>query len=302
VSDLINKHFHSWVVREAIGAGGLAEVFRVEHADDPRSRAALKVLRAERAAEPRHAQALAREQGVLESLDHPGIPKARRLGEVAGRPALLMDYVAGPTLAQAEAARAGFDRAKALLELAGIVAYLHGAGIVHNDLKPENAILADGGRVALVDFGSARQPRGTSLFRRFFGRQKTFTGTAAYVAPELIAGHQPTYASDVYSLGVCAFVALSGALPFAASSRSSRLRAHSRETAPSIRERLPRLTPRMAKAIDACLDKRPTARPDIDSLVAALAGLEEVVPVATPRTRRFTMRTSKRVRSQSRGG
>jgi serine/threonine protein kinase len=298
VSTLINRNFQSWIVREAIGAGGAAEVFRVEHADDPRSVAALKVLRAERAQERAQVQALTREHELLAELDHPGIPKARRLGEIDGRPALLMDFVPGRTVAQLETSGEGYGRASVLRSLAGIVAYLHRLEIVHNDLKPENLILASTGALALVDFGSARTPHRTSLFRRFFGRPKGLFGTVAYVAPELIAGHQPTFASDLYALGICSFMILSSALPFAASSRSSRLRAHANETPPSIRERLPQLPPRMAKTIDACLDKRPTARPDADAFVAALDGLERFLPPDTPRSRRFTMRTSRRTRTQ----
>jgi serine/threonine-protein kinase len=300
VTSLINEHFHNWVIRELIGAGGVAEVFRAEHADDPRSLAALKAMRPERAADKQHACDLEREHAMLTGLDHPGIPKPKRLGEIRGRPALLMDFVPGRTVAQLDAAKVGYDRARALVGLVGIVAYLHQRGIVHNDLKLENVILGEGGAVSLVDFGSARPAGGTSFFRRFFRKPTTVFGTVAYVAPELIAGHRPTVASDAYSLGICAFRLLGGAMPFDASSRSSRLRAHAQDAPPSIRERVAQLPPAMAKAIDACLDKRPMARPDLPALAAALEGIEALLPPDAPHSRRFTMRTSKRMKPSSR--
>lgn len=293
MASLQNERFHGWIVREAIGAGGLAEVFRVEHSDDPRSHAALKVLRPERVGDSRHGDAIEREHEIMAALSHPAIPRARRLGEIQGRPALLMDLVPGRSLVVA-AGEPGFAAARIYLELLAIVAHLHEAGLAHNDLKPENVIVRPDGRIALVDFGSARHPARTSLFRRFFGKPATVFGSATYVAPELVAGHQPSYASDVYSLGVCAFVLLTGEPPFTVS-RSQRLRAAATQAAPSIRERLPQLPPRLAQPIDACLAKTPMQRPrDARVLLAALTGLDAALPPLPLGTALLTKRLTRR--------
>jgi serine/threonine-protein kinase len=296
MAELTNQHFHGWVVREMVGSGGAAEVYRADHVDDARARAALKVLRPERQQDKRQVQALTAEFALLERLKHAGLPHGRRLGEIAGRAALLMDFVPGTTLAKLQSSSAWFDPARTFISLLDIAAYLHRSGVVHNDLKLENCLIDDDGRLWLVDFGSAREPARTSIFRRFFGKAPTAVfGTAAYIAPEVLAGHHPSYASDVYALGVCAFAILAGELPFGAASRTQRLHAHQVEAPPSIRDRLPQLPPRMIKAIDACLAKSPMSRPgDANDLLTALTGLQQALPPPSKITGRITKRQGRR--------
>ncbi len=301
VSGLINQHFGSHVVRELVGAGGAAEVYRVEHVDDSRSQAALKVLLPERQLEKRQVQALAKEFEVLSALSHPGIPKARRFGEVSGRSALLMDFIPGRTLASVLAEAPSRVGARALIGLVGIAAHLHEHGIVHNDLKPENVIVGPDGKISLVDFGNAREPVKTSIFIRFFSKPKSLFGTAAYLAPELITGHHPSFASDVYALGVCAFVVLTGSLPFEGH-RTERLAAHAQRKPPALRERMPQAPVALAQIIDACLAKSPMSRPtDARALIGVMAHVEEFITPRTRRTRRHTAGSSQVARETRRG-
>jgi eukaryotic-like serine/threonine-protein kinase len=288
---LINRTFGSFVIREMIGAGGVAEVYRVTHVDDPRSVAALKVMREERQNDKRHAQDFDREFEMLSQLKHPGIPVARRNGEVDGRRCMLMDYVPGMTLAAEAASRQGVPAPSLFPQLVGIVSYLHGRGIVHNDLKLENVIHdVDSGRLVLVDFGNAREPVKTSLFRKFLGKPKVVFGSATYIAPELTAGHNPTFASDVYALGICAFQMFAGSLPFSARA-TQRIRKQA-AAVKAIRDHLPELSPTAAKAIDACLHPQPMSRPETATeLLAAIAGMESMeAPPRTARVRRSSRR------------
>ncbi|MBA2480092.1 MAG: serine/threonine protein kinase [Planctomycetes bacterium] len=280
---LVNRTFANHVIRDLIGAGGIAEVFRAVHVDDQRSVAALKIMRPERGAEPRHVRDFEHEFALLKQLQHPGIPSAKRAGELDGRPCMLIGFFPGRTLA-AEVAGGSVDRSpRTFVQVVDVVAHLHGLGIVHNDLKLENILHdADTGRLGVVDFGNAREPIKTSLFRRFLPKPKTVFGSVTYIAPELTAGHQPTFASDVYALGICAFQLFAGSLPFAARA-TQRVR---KSAAPirAIREHLPQLSAGAAKAIDACLDPRPMARPrDAGELRSAIAEMESMGAAAMTR-------------------
>jgi serine/threonine-protein kinase len=258
---LINANVGPFVVRELIGAGGVAEVYRAEHMDDHKS-LALKVLRPERLGEKDKVKAFQDEFRWLSQLRHPGIPVARRTSEIQGRPCFLMDLVPGDAMAALQTKGRQIPGVAALGGLAAIVAYLHERRLIHNDIKLENAMLRPDGGVALVDFGSVKEVQADNVITRFFTRTpKTIFGTATYLAPELIAGKRPTLSTDVYALGVCAFMLLTGKPPFDEARVSGRLRANASQQPPSIRERLPQLTPALGQAIDSCLAKTAEERP-----------------------------------------
>lgn len=257
---LINLSVGPYVVRELISAGGVAEVFRVQHRSDGTA-CALKVMRPERQAQKHHAKAFIEEYNLLSRLDHPGIPKARRQEEINGRACILMDFVPGQTLYALQTAKARFDAVTAFVRLVGIVAYLHQQGVVHNDLKLENAIRRPDGDIALVDFGNARIGAKKGLFARLLGKREPTFGTPTYVAPELIAGEgEPSFRSDCYSLAVCCFILLSGDPPFNFDRKSARLRAAMNQAPPTLRGRVPSVSPSFSRLIDTCLAKDPTLR------------------------------------------
>lgn len=278
---LLGYTIGSFALRELIGFGGVAEVYRAVHTESGKEHA-IKVLRSERLGDRDKVKAFGDEYRWLTRLNHPGIPAARRTAEIAGRPCFIMDLVPGENLAALLAKGKPLRGVPSLLALTGIVAYLHERRLVHNDLKLENTILRPDGGLSLVDFGSVREQAADNVITRFFTRRPTqIFGTATYLSPELIAGKRPTTASDVYALGVCAFLLLSGKPPFAAERASGRLRANASEEPPSIRERLPQLPPTVVTAIDACLAKRPEDRPsDGRALLMGLQGL--IRPVAAP--------------------
>ena len=260
LGDLINKRLGSWQLIELLGAGGAAEVYRARHTGDG-SACAVKVLRAEHAADKVQKQALTREHGLLAKLEHPSIPRARRLEQLDGRLAMTMDLVEGRPLHLLAQEGRRYDRIGVLLALCGIVAYLHDQGLVHNDLKPENLILAPDGKLRLLDFGNA-QGAAIGLLARLLARSKLTVGTTSYLAPELITGGRPSPASDCYAIGICAHHLLAGSVPFARGVRQTlRLHRTVTEDIPPIAKRVPALPPRLAKVIDGCLVKDPSLRP-----------------------------------------
>jgi serine/threonine protein kinase len=181
-----------------IGEGSHAAIYKVRHDDG--TRAALKVLHT---TDPIARERLAREGKALAGLKHPNVVQLYGSLEVDGRPALLMELVAGPTLADwldAGGAK-GVDEALDLFRgIARGVQAVHSVGLVHRDLNPGNIILAisTSKRVIpkLVDFGLVRLPHAPGLSR------PGPMGTPAYIAPEQIAdGRNASARSDLFALG-----------------------------------------------------------------------------------------------------
>jgi serine/threonine protein kinase len=268
---LIGSSLSPYIIRELIGIGGVAEVYRAQHLDLSRE-CAIKVMRAERAEEKEKVKAFNLEYEVLHRLSHPGIPAAQRQGEIDGRPCFQMDLIAGETLSSLVTQGATIPGPSVLQEITGIVAYLHEKKIVHNDLKLENMILRPDGGVTLIDFGNVREIK-DGVITRFFTKNKVdqIFGTVTYLAPELLNGKKPTPQSDIYALGICAFLLLTGQPPFTVTRPSGRFRVHHEGKMPSIRERLPQLPSVISAGIDACLSKVPEQRPaDAGTLLGIL--------------------------------
>jgi len=261
-SALTNATVGPYILRELISAGGVAEVFKAQHRDGA-GEYAVKVMRPERRGEKHHLKAFKAEYDLLTRLDHPGIPKGRRYDTVRERPCMVMSFVPGRPLHHLLDEHVLLASQDIFLKLVEIVAYLHGEGIVHNDIKLENVLLRPDGRVALVDFGNARLAQKRGLISRLFkGRDPVF-GTPTYLAPELVAGEgEPTFHSDLYSLGVCCFLLFTGEPPFVNDRKSARLRAAVNQAPPSLASRRTGLSSNFVKLIDACLAKDPAHRPE----------------------------------------
>ena len=262
VDSLINASFGPYILREHLGQGGVASVYRAEHRDD-RSGLAVKVLHQHLGEHKDQVKALRREFDLLSTLAHSGLPAARRFGAVNGRPAFAMELISGSAVHLLLAERRRFDVMGTLLAVVSIVAHLHKNGIIHNDIKLENLILTPQGRVVLIDFGNARKRK-----RRLLGRLlppvrggKAVFGTASYLAPELILGSEPSPASDCYALGVCAHWLLAGSPPFSATRRTKMLNHAVRQDAESLLVRLPGLPAPLSTTLDPCLAKNPDDRP-----------------------------------------
>jgi eukaryotic-like serine/threonine-protein kinase len=186
-----------------LGHGGMSDVYRAvdERTGQP---VALKVVRA---ADPDLAGRLAREVRVQRQMEHPGLIRLRDTGVFNGQAYLTMDLIEGTTLAVAlRGTPLGPRRTAALgAQLADALAYVHGLGIVHRDVKPSNIMLADDGRALLADFGIARLVDSTVVTL-----DGTTLGTAAYMAPEQLEDHQVGPSADIWSLGMVLLECLTG--------------------------------------------------------------------------------------------
>ena len=216
-----------WQVQRFLGAGGMGQVYRAERngAAAPQV-AALKFLAAGLAGEPDIRARFSREVKLLEGLEHPAIVRVTASGEEDGVPWFAMTFIDGPSLRarlnrgplELPEVRAVFGRVLAALD------HAHARGVVHRDLKPANVLLAAEGAV-VADFGIARMADALAAGRTQLTETAAVLGTVAYMSPEQRAGGALDHRSDLFSLGVMLYEALTGTLPQGAFSPPSALRA-----------------------------------------------------------------------------
>jgi hypothetical protein len=205
-------------VLSEVARGGMGVVYRGEHVDTGGA-VALKTLRAARTA---HAMALACEADALRRLSHPGVVRQLDADLSGSRPWLALAWLPGPSLAAAWPPPPT-DRAEALRRLgqvAAAVAHLHGRGVVHGDLKPDNLLLDAVGRPVIIDFGLARSAR-LRLLGEDLTRATRAGLTARYASPEQVRGEPFDARTDVFALGVMLHEALTGLHPSEATSGDS---------------------------------------------------------------------------------
>jgi serine/threonine protein kinase len=247
-----------YVIEDLLARGGMAYVYRGR--DVPTNHpVAIKVLRTDAA----DAHRFGIESRLLARLDHPNLVRLLDAGHDGRDPYLVMDLVEGPTLADrlehgplgaAEAWRIGRDIAEAL-------AYVHGQGVIHRDVKPSNILLAHDGRALLADFGVARLTDGA----RVTSAPATI-GTAAFMAPEQIGGAGVTPAADVYALGLVLLEALTGRPAFTGTQQELLVARMTRE--PQIPLDLPAPWPVLLRAMTR---RNPGARPTAATVTARIA-------------------------------
>ncbi len=205
-----------YAIERELGQGGMATVYLAHDRRHGRP-VAIKVLRPELAA-ALGARRFAREITLLARLRHPFILPLHDSGEAGTSLYYVMSYIDGESLG-ARVARLGRlalgDALKITREIADALAYAHGEGVVHRDVKPENILISPQGHALLADFGIARgdpTPRGKDDQLTGFGLA---VGTPAYMSPEQVLGEGNVGgASDIYSLGVTLFEMLAGRTPF----------------------------------------------------------------------------------------
>lgn len=255
---------------EILGEIGKGSHSVVHLAQKGGQRLALKMLR--EAGSVTDALQFRREAAMLACMRHPALPTILEVGEVAGRPWLLMDLAEGPTLARvlAEGGALPIERIVSLgRELAGALDEVHRRGFVHRDVKPENVIVLPDGRVRLLDFGLATRIRSD-------GVAETATGTFLYSAPEQSGMLKRVVDSraDLYGLGALLFECCSGRPPFLAREVGELIRLHAAMPPPDLlvlREELPRV---LVRIIGRLLAKDPDDR--YQSARGLLADLERL--------------------------
>jgi serine/threonine-protein kinase len=261
-------------LQRELGRGGMGIVYLARDVQLDRD-VAIKVLPTHLAHSVEARQRFLREARMAAGLSHPHIVPIHRVSEVAGFVFFVMSYVEGETLGERLRTRGPLPPAEAariLREVAWALAYAHGRGIVHRDVKPDNILLeARTGRALVTDFGIAHGGADPSVVTD----PGKIMGTAHFMSPEQ-AGSEPIDGrSDIYALGVVGYLAVSGRLPYEAPNVPALLFRQATQEPPSVMRAAPGLPPALGAAIDRCLARDPDARfSDGEALAEALAPAE----------------------------
>ena len=241
-----------------LGRGGMGIVYLAREVELNRL-VAIKVLPTHYAARGDLRERFLREARMAAGLSHPHIVPIHRVGEAAGFVFFAMAYVQGETLGERLRTRGPLTPAAAvrmLREVAWALAYAHGRGIVHRDIKPDNILIeSETGRALVSDFGIARQADDVETTD-----PGKIMGTAHFMSPEQSTGEPLDGRSDLYSLGVVAYLALSGRLPFEGASVPALLAKRVSEPAPSLAIAAPNAPGHVIAAVDRCLRIEPAER------------------------------------------
>ncbi len=246
-------------LKERIGRGGMAEVFRAE---DPRTgrNVAVKIINAEIADDPTFRKRFAQEITLIAKLEHSAIVPLYDVGESYGRPYLVMRYMPNGTLAERiEAGAMPLEEASQIItRLAGALDFAHHHGIIHRDLKPGNILLDQQGESYIADFGISKLVGQSTAT---LSRTGMTMGTPAYMSPEQFRGEADLDGrADVYALGVLLFQMLSGKLPFNADTPHGLMYQHLETPVPDIRTLHPELPANLPLVLQQALAKRREAR------------------------------------------
>ncbi|MFG2330468.1 serine/threonine-protein kinase [Streptomyces sp. NPDC048604] len=260
---------------ESIGRGGMGKVWRA-HDEVLHRTVAVKELTAGRfVSEADRAVLHARTQKEARAaarITHPGVVTVHDVLEHDDRPWIVMQYVDGPSLADAmkESTLDAREAARIGLHVLGALRAAHAAGVLHRDVKPGNVLLARDGRVLLTDFGIAAIEGDSTITRT-----GELVGSIDYLAPERVRGGAPGPSSDLWSLGATLYAAVQGVSPFRRDSPITTMQAVVTEE-PEFPEKAGALAP----VITALLRKDPVGRPAAD---AAERMLLEAMEGRTPK-------------------
>jgi serine/threonine-protein kinase len=236
---------------------------------------AVKFLRPDLAADPGVRARFEDEARAAARLSHPAIVAVYDTGEWDGTPYIVMERLPGRTLAD-ELAEGPLTPARARIvahDVGGALETAHRMGIVHRDVKPANILVTESGRVKLADFGIAKSTEG--MDHTVAG---SVVGTAAYLAPERLAGQPATPRTDLYALGVVLYEGLAGTKPFAGDTPVAIATAIHTTTPDPITTRRPDVDAGLATLIDSAMARAPEDRPE--SAAAMLAALDTSIGTA----------------------
>jgi eukaryotic-like serine/threonine-protein kinase len=266
------------VVRH-IANGGMASVWEA-HDELLERRVAVKVLAQHLGEDDRARRRFAREARMAAGLSsHPNVATIYDVGEFEDKSFIVMELVAGGTLADRLRAGDAIPHRVALRWLEQAASALdaaHEAGIVHRDVKPANMLIDEKGRLAIADFGIAR-----------LGLEDQITqtgqvlGTAAYISPEQAMGQPSTAASDRYALAVVAFELLTGSKPFTGESFAAQARAHVDDEPPRASELDVDVPPAADRVLARGMAKEPEDR--WDSAGEMVRALDDALTAPPPR-------------------
>jgi serine/threonine-protein kinase len=240
---------------DRIAIGGMGEVWRA-HDEVILRDVAIKILKPEFMGDPGFLERFRVEARHAARVDHEGIADVYDYGEGSGSAYLVMELVSGDSLARIIEKRIRLSGVEVLSIMEQTARALHAAhedGLVHRDVKPGNLLITPSGKVKITDFGIARVADQVALTAT-----GQVMGTVQYLAPEQATGKQATPSTDIYSLGIVAYEALTGRRPFTGESQMVIAMAQINDKPPAMDADIDQ---RVQDLVLSCLAKKPNQRP-----------------------------------------
>lgn len=251
---MINDRYE--IIR-SIGEGGMANVYLANDTILDRL-VAVKVLRGDLSEDEKFVRRFQREAIAASSLNHPNIVEVYDVGEDDGKYYIVMEYVDGKTLKSLIKKRGALTLPEVvdiMLQLTSAISCAHDSYIIHRDIKPQNVIILEDGRVKVMDFGIAAQLNSNDLTQT-----NSVMGTVYYLPPEQANGNVTTTKSDIYSLGILMYELVVGRVPFKGDSPVEVAIKQMRERIPSLTDANPDIPQSIENVILRACAKNPKNR------------------------------------------
>ncbi len=265
----IGREFGAYTIVNLLGSGGMGDVYRARDRQLDRD-VAIKILPPLFTKDTDRLVRFEREARTLAALNHPHIGAIYGLERVDGVPALVLELVDGPTLAERllQGPLTVKNAVAIAMQIADALQVAHRQGIIHRDLKPANVKVTTSGSLKLLDFGLAkvidhndtRSASGTIAASPTTSRPGAIMGTAAYMSPEQARGEPVDGRSDLFSLGALLYEIVTGRPAFSGDTASATLRAILNDTPSSLRAFNPRLPAALENVVMRLLAKDRGAR------------------------------------------
>src|SRR5262249_42595780 len=239
---------------ERLGGGTFGDVYRAWDRHLERE-VALKLLRVDDAGEDLSNSRIANEGRLLARIRHQNVIAVHGVDAHDGRVGLWMDLVRGATLEQQLTSHGPFSAREAAaigIDLCRALAAIHAAGLIHRDVKAQNVMREDGGRIVLMDLGTGRDAE------RGVGKGVLeLAGTPLYLAPEIFTGSPASPRTDLYSLGVLLYHLVTGSFPVRAANIDQLQQAHAAGNVVRLRDARADLPSEFVRVVDRAIAAEP---------------------------------------------
>ena len=244
---------------KSIGEGGMANVYLANDTILDR-KVAVKVLRGDLSSDDKFIRRFQREALSVSNLSHPNIVEVYDVGEEDGQHYIVMEYIEGKTLKQLLKKRDSLTLTEVIdimTQLTDGIAHAHESYIIHRDIKPQNIMIQDDGRIKITDFGIAMALNATQLTQT-----NSVMGSVHYLPPEQASGKGSTVKSDIYSMGILMYELLTGTVPFKGDNAVEIALKHMKDKIPSIRKQNPAIPQSVENILLKATAKNPRNRYD----------------------------------------
>ena len=244
-------------ILQILGRGGMGAVYKARDREVNRV-VALKVIRPDLAGNAAMLDRFKQELVLSHQVTHKNVVRIYDLGEADGVKFITMEYIEGNDLRSIILEKKSFapiEAVEIMMQVCRAIESVHAVGVIHRDLKPQNVMRDNNGRVIVMDFGLARLVESNGMTQA-----GALVGTMEYMSPEQALGSQLDQKSDIFTLGLIFYELLTGKMPFAADSALASLIKRTQERAIPVTQHDKNIPASLASIVSKCMERDPKLR------------------------------------------